>query len=64
MSDRFSPFVVGDPPPDRGEQGRFAAGNRGAPGRPKGSRHRLSEVLLEQLAADFEQHGPEAHDNG
>ena len=58
MSDRFSPVVIGDPPPGRGHHGRFAAGNRGGPGRPRGSRHRLSEALLEQLAADFAQHGP------
>ena len=35
----------------------FKAGN---PGRPKGSRHKLSEDLFKALAEDFENHGKDA----
>jgi hypothetical protein len=42
---------------DRDEAGRFITGVKPGPGRPKGSRHRLSETFLEALAADFEAHG-------
>ena len=40
------------------ESGRFLTGNSGGPGRPKGSRNRLSEDFLAGLQADFEEHGP------
>jgi hypothetical protein len=37
---------------------RFQPGQSGNPaGRPKGSRHRLSEALLRDLCADFEENG-------
>ncbi len=35
---------------------RFALGN---PGRPKGSRNKLSEAFIAALCADFEEHGAE-----
>lgn len=39
----------------------FPPGQSGNPkGRPKGSRHRLSEVALRALCADFETHGAAA----
>jgi hypothetical protein len=46
----------------RGKDGRFTEGNEhafkpGNPGRPKGSRHKLSEAFLSALADDFEAHG-------
>ncbi len=41
----------------RDDKGRFTDGN---PGRPKGSRNRLSEAFLRVLADDFEQNGMEA----
>src|SRR5215469_15980064 len=40
----------------RNSLGQFAAGN---PGRPVGSRNRLSEQFLSALAADWEEHGVE-----
>ncbi len=39
--------------------GRFQAGNRGG-GRPKGARNKLGEAFLEELARDFNEHGPAA----
>jgi hypothetical protein len=39
----------------------FKPGRSGNPrGRPKGSRHKLSERVLAELTADFEQHGAAA----
>ena len=39
---------------------RFKPGQSGNPaGRPKGSRNRVSEKLLETLASDFDAHGKE-----
>lgn len=45
---------------DRDENGRFAPGNPGGPGKPKGSRNKLSEAFLRVLADDFEQNGVRA----
>lgn len=42
---------------DRNPDGTFAPGNPGGPGRPKGSRQKLSEAFLNALADDFELHG-------
>lgn len=39
------------------EDGQFKKGNPGGPGRPKGSRNKLSEAFLKTLADDFEKHG-------
>lgn len=36
---------------------RFKEGNPGGPGRPKGSRNKLSELFISTLAKDFEAHG-------
>ncbi len=44
---------------DRDEKGLFAPGNPGGPGRPKGSRNKLSEAYLKALADDFAEHGVE-----
>lgn len=41
------------------ETGRFLTGNSGG-GRPKGSRNKLGEQLLEALAQDFTVHGQAA----
>ena len=40
--------------------GRFAPGHPGGPGRPKGSKHKLSEAFIAALARDFEEHGTDA----
>lgn len=39
---------------------RFQPGNPGGPGRPKGSRNRLSETFLDALYTDFQANGVEA----
>ena len=41
------------------ENTQFKPGNSGGPGRPKGSRNKLSEAFLKALADDFEEHGPD-----
>lgn len=38
----------------------FLPGNPGGPGRPKGSRNRLTEAFLDTLHADFQEHGAAA----
>jgi 16S rRNA C967 or C1407 C5-methylase (RsmB/RsmF family) len=43
----------------RDTNGRFLTGNIGG-GRPKGSRNRLSDVLLSVVVDDFAEHGAEA----
>ena len=40
----------------RDDKGRFISGNNGG-GRPKGSRNRLTEVLMSAIADDFVEHG-------
>jgi len=42
------------------EDGQFKVGNPGGPGRPLGSKNRLSEYFLHELADHFEKHGREA----
>jgi len=44
---------------ERDEKGLFLPGCSGGPGRPKGSRSKLSEAFLRVLADDFEVHGVE-----
>ena len=44
----------------RNGSGRFTAGNPGGPGRPKGSKHKLSEAFVAALAQDFDEHGADA----
>ena len=45
---------------DKKQDTRFKPGQSGNPaGRPKGSRNKVSEKLLEVLALDFETHGQE-----
>lgn len=39
---------------------QFKVGNPGGPGRPLGSRNKLSEYFLHELADHFEEHGREA----
>ncbi len=38
----------------------FQVGNRGGPGRPKGSRNKLSETFLDALHQEFQAHGVDA----
>jgi hypothetical protein len=46
------------PNPEQDPQtGRFLTANIGGPGRPKGSRNKLSEQFLQELCADWERHG-------
>lgn len=40
------------------EAGRFITGNKGGPGRPKGSRNKLGEDFIEALFWDWLEHGP------
>jgi len=42
---------------DREEGGLYAKGNPGGPGRPKGSRSKLSEAFLKALSDDFSKNG-------
>jgi hypothetical protein len=42
------------------EDTQFKVGNPGGPGRPVGSRNKLSEYFLHELAYHFEEHGREA----
>jgi len=42
------------------EDTRFQPGNPGGPGRPLGSKNKLSESFLQALAEDFEKHGKDA----
>lgn len=44
----------------RDTAGRFVLGNGGGPGRPVGSRNKLSEDFLTALADDFAEHGAAA----
>jgi hypothetical protein len=39
------------------EDTQFKLGNPGGPGRPKGSRSKLSEAFLKALSDDFQEHG-------
>lgn len=39
--------------------GRFLTGGKGGPGRPKGSRNKLGEAFLDDVYADWKQHGKE-----
>jgi hypothetical protein len=39
--------------------GRFLAGNSGNGGRKRGSRNKLGEAFLQDLYADWQQHGPQ-----
>lgn len=41
----------------RDDQGRFVTGNTGGPGRPKGARNKLGEEFLQDLLANWAQHG-------
>jgi hypothetical protein len=43
----------------RDERGRYLKGIAGGPGRPVGSRNKLSQDFLGDLQEDWDQHGPE-----
>ena len=45
--------------PARGTDGRFLTGNSGG-GRPKGSRNRITDLLMTAIADDFATHGADA----
>jgi hypothetical protein len=48
-------------PTDKKQDTRFKPGQSGNPlGRPKGSRNKFSERLIEAFALDFEMHGTDA----
>ena len=47
-----------NPSPDT----RFKEGNPGGPGRPPGSRDKLSKAFIDELAASFDEHGAEVID--
>lgn len=47
------------PKPEQDEKGRFVSGNIGG-GRPKGSRNKLGEAFLDNLYADWQEHGAQA----
>jgi hypothetical protein len=52
---------MGNPQTAHLERYRFQPGNNANPnGRPKGSRHKLSESVVRALFEDFEQHGKSA----
>jgi len=40
--------------------GRFLQGTTGLPGRPKGSRNKLAEAMIEDLYQDWKEHGIQA----
>ena len=44
--------------PRKSNPAAFKPGNPGGPGRPLGSRNRLTETALAALGADFAEHGP------
>lgn len=54
MSDVLTNDIVRD------TKGRFVSGVKPGPGRPKGSRNRLTEDFLRDLADVWEEHGKEA----
>jgi len=43
--------------PRHDKNGKFAVGHAGGPGRPKGSRNKLTEEFLTAMAEDFMVHG-------
>lgn len=45
--------------PARGTDGRFLTGNSGG-GRPKGSRNKITDLLMTTVVNDFAEHGAEA----
>lgn len=46
--------------PQRDEKSRFLTGNNGGPGRPKGSRNKLTEHFVADVYADWQEHGAQA----
>lgn len=47
----------------RDKEGKFLPGCKPGPGRPKGSRNRLTEDFLKELSESFREHGPRAIDH-
>jgi hypothetical protein len=54
------PFEPHTPPIQRNAQGRFLSGTKPGPGRPVGSRNKLSEDLLSDLVDVWSTHGKAA----
>ena len=54
MTSKYSNIVA-----IRDEHGRYLKGIPGGPGRPVGSRNKLSQDFLGDLQEDWDQHGPE-----
>lgn len=48
--------------PEKDEKGRFLSGNNGGPGRPKGSRNKLTEAFWDDLHAAWTKQGKDAID--
>ena len=57
-SDTFNslPAVIQDKDP---QTGRFLPGNSGFGGRPKGSKNKLAETFIDDVYADWQEHGPQ-----
>lgn len=47
---------------DRDDKGRFLSGGKAGPGRPKGSRNKLSEDFVADLYTKWNEHGTDALD--
>ena len=45
---------------ERDAKGRFQPGHSGGQGRPRGSRNKLGEKMIEDMLADWEKHGIKA----
>jgi hypothetical protein len=55
------PFEPHTPPLQRNQRGQFLTGHKQAsPGRPKGSRNKLGEQFISDLASSWEKHGAQA----
>lgn len=50
------------PKPAQDEKGRFVTGNKSGPGRPKGSRNKLTELFFTDLYAKWQEKGALAMD--
>jgi hypothetical protein len=49
-----------DQKPERNDKGQFVLGHNGGPGRAKGARNKLAEAMIDDLYADWKEHGIQA----